>query len=108
MYKIIGADGREYGPITADQLRQWISEGRANAHTKVRPEGSADWKSLAEFLEFHGPLGVSAGTPPPISPPAVVNGATQPTGRGKEDSRGSTGYSARIPRHSQIHPRLYR
>ncbi len=38
MYKIIGADGKEYGPVTSEQVRQWITEGRANAQTKVQPE----------------------------------------------------------------------
>ena len=52
MYKIIGADGREYGPITADQLRNWIAEGRATAETRVQAEGSAQWKLLTEYLEF--------------------------------------------------------
>src|SRR5208282_3213056 len=52
MYKIIGADQKEYGPITADQLRQWISEGRINAHTKVQPEGAGVWKSVSELPEF--------------------------------------------------------
>ena len=28
MYKIIGADGKEYGPISAEQLRQWLNEDR--------------------------------------------------------------------------------
>src|SRR2546426_11491433 len=28
MYKIIGADQREYGPVSADQVRQWRSEER--------------------------------------------------------------------------------
>ena len=37
MYKIIGADGNEYGPITTEQLRQWLAEGRVNAQTKVPP-----------------------------------------------------------------------
>ena len=55
MYKIIGADGKEYGPVTAEQLRQWIQEGRANAQTRAQAEGSADWKSLAEFPEFGFP-----------------------------------------------------
>jgi len=31
VYKIIGADGKEYGPITAEQLRRWIAEGLAIA-----------------------------------------------------------------------------
>ena len=36
MYKIIGADLKEYGPVSVEQLRQWISEGRVNAQTKVQ------------------------------------------------------------------------
>jgi len=26
MYKIIGADQKEYGPVSADQLRQWLGQ----------------------------------------------------------------------------------
>ena len=57
MYKIIGADGREYGPITAEQLREWIAEGRANAQTRALAEGAAQWKTLTEYLEFAPALG---------------------------------------------------
>ena len=28
MYKIIGGDQKEYGPVTAEQLRLWVTEGR--------------------------------------------------------------------------------
>jgi GYF domain 2 len=69
MYKIIGADGREYGPITADQLREWIAEGRANAQTRAQAEGSAQWKPLTEYLEFAPALG---RTPPPVSVPGPI------------------------------------
>ena len=68
MYKIIGADGREYGPVAADQLRQWIREGRANAQTKVQPEGSAAWSTLGEVPEFADTLRAVGATPsvPPV------------------------------------------
>ncbi len=66
MYAIIGADGREYGPVTADQLRQWVLEGRANAQTKVRAEGATDWKSLEAFPELASCLRVQQG--PPLAP----------------------------------------
>jgi hypothetical protein len=72
MYKIIGADGKEYGPIPADGLRQWIAEGRANALTKVLPEGAADWKTLGELPEFALVLGAAAVptlAPGPITAP---------------------------------------
>ena len=36
MYEIIGADGKEYGPISFEQIRQWIAEGRVNAQTRVQ------------------------------------------------------------------------
>src|SRR5689334_4711376 len=52
MYKIIGNDGQEYGPVTADQIRAWIAAGRANAQSKVQLEGSTDWKPLSDFPEF--------------------------------------------------------
>jgi hypothetical protein len=52
MYKIIGADQKEYGPISADQLRQWIAEGRVNGSTQVQPEGATGWKTVSELPEF--------------------------------------------------------
>ncbi len=69
MYKIIGSDGREYGPITADQLREWIAEGRANAQTRALAEGAAQWKPLTEYLEFAPALG---RTPAPWPAPAPI------------------------------------
>ncbi len=69
MYKIIGADGREYVAASAEQLRQWIGEGRANAQTKAQASGETGWKNLADFPDFHAALGISAGVPPPVPPP---------------------------------------
>ena len=84
MYKIIGADGEEYGPISAGQIRQWISENRANRQTLVQAEGSADWKPLAVYPEFADAF--QPALPPtlpstqpaiptfaPITPPDVPN-----------------------------------
>jgi predicted nucleic-acid-binding Zn-ribbon protein len=51
-YKIIGADLMEYGPVSAEQIRQWIAEGRVNAETKLQAEGGGEWKRLAEVPEF--------------------------------------------------------
>jgi hypothetical protein len=66
MYKIIGADQRQYGPVSADQLRQWITEGRADGGTLVQAEGSTDWRPLAGLPEFAGLFaGQAAAAPPP-------------------------------------------
>jgi hypothetical protein len=73
MYKIIGADQKEYGPVTGDQLRQWIAEGRMNAQTRVRAEGSETWQPLSAFPEFAGiPGAAAAATPPPLSGETVA------------------------------------
>ena len=52
MYKIIGADQKEYGPVTADQINTWILEGRANHQTLAQAAGTSEWKTLAELPEF--------------------------------------------------------
>lgn len=61
MYKIIGADGKEYGPVSTDQLRQWLNEGRVNKQTRILVEGSTDWVTLGDVPELN-----------PTAPPAAV------------------------------------
>lgn len=53
MYKIRGGDGKEYGPVSADVVRQWIAEGRANEQTLVLPQGNVSWVSLGALSEFY-------------------------------------------------------
>jgi hypothetical protein len=52
MYMIIGGDGKEYGPVSAEQVRQWIATGRANGQTQAKAVDTPDWKPLAAFPEF--------------------------------------------------------
>jgi hypothetical protein len=63
-------DKKEYGPVTAEQLRQWIIEGRVNGQTSVWSEASGEWKPLSAFPEFTDLL-VSkpplASEPPPYA-----------------------------------------
>ena len=73
MYHIIGVDQKEYGPITAGQLRDWIAEGRANGQTKVRLEGSPDWKSLSDFPEFLEALSAKTAPVAYAGPPPLVD-----------------------------------
>jgi len=79
MYRIIGADGNQYGPISADQLRQWIAEGRANAQTKVLAEGTTEWKPLSEFPEFF-PSTAAPGTTASAPSPTPALPTMQPLG----------------------------
>jgi hypothetical protein len=76
MYKIIGADQKEYGPVSADQLRQWVTEGRVNGQTLICPEGQTEWKPLSAFAEF----GETLRTTPGLSPasPSGSSGGVPP------------------------------
>ena len=71
MYKVIGADQKEYGPVTAEQLRQWIAEGRVSLQTQVLPEGATEWKALGDLPEFAaaspGPVPAMRAMPAPSS-----------------------------------------
>ena len=72
MYKIIGADGKEYGPVSAEQLRQWLTEGRVNQQTRVLAEGGTDWKALGEVAEM-----ATSTLPPPPSPISSLRSSNQ-------------------------------
>lgn len=81
MYTIIGGDGREYGPVTADQIRQWLQAGRANLDTQAKASGTEEWRPLGQFPEFSGnlppPLDASIGAVPlqTDGPPLASAGA---------------------------------
>jgi hypothetical protein len=51
-YTIIGGDGKQYGPITGDDLRKWISEGRLNAQSLAKADSDAEFRPLATFPEL--------------------------------------------------------
>jgi hypothetical protein len=84
MYKILGADQKEYGPVSAEVVRQWIAERRASAQTRVRAEGTTEWKPLSEVQEFRDAL----ATPPSLpsvqaaSTPLEAGPAPQPVRTG--------------------------
>ena len=71
MYKIIGSDQKEYGPVSTDQMLRWIAEGRVNGQTLVQVEGQADWRSLATFPELAVLTGAPATPVPTVSPDRV-------------------------------------
>ena len=73
MYRIIGGDGREYGPVTAAQIAQWIAQNRANGLTRVKAEGATTWLPLAETPEF-----AALFAPSPIPPPAAAAEPAEP------------------------------
>lgn len=75
MFTIIGGDGKEYGPVAADEIRTWISAGRANLDTQAKPVGSTEWHRIGDIPELN------PATPP--TPPLTTDGGAaaeaQPT-----------------------------
>lgn len=68
MYKIIGTDGRPYGPVNAEQIQRWAAENRVNAQTLVQIEGTNEWKPLAVIPELAAGL---KPAPAPLAPPSL-------------------------------------
>jgi Domain of unknown function (DUF4190)/GYF domain 2 len=66
MYKVIGSDGKTYGPVSAAVLREWLVAGRLDHRTPVLPDGATEWTYLGLLPEF---ARENNGTPPVISPP---------------------------------------
>jgi len=65
-YKIIGSDGNEYGPVTLDQLKDWIHEGRLDGETQVQRSDQNAWGPAASLSE----LGLTSSPPPALAPPS--------------------------------------
>jgi hypothetical protein len=72
MYKITGADGKEYGPVSMEQVRRWIRENRVNAQTKVQPEGATEWQLLGSLPEFADALAAKTASTAPPTPDSLL------------------------------------
>jgi uncharacterized RDD family membrane protein YckC len=75
MFTILGADGKEYGPVTAGKLHEWIAGGRANMQTKARREGETEWKTLGDFPELSQFGKTSGPSAPPVAELPVLPSA---------------------------------
>jgi hypothetical protein len=78
MYKIIGGDQKEYGPVDFDQLASWIRDNRANGQSLVQREGGP-WVPMGTLPEFAsllagGAPGASLGASQSPSDPAPPGG----------------------------------
>ncbi|MCX6881454.1 MAG: GYF domain-containing protein [Verrucomicrobia bacterium] len=83
-YDMIGGNGNAYGPVSADQIRRWVSEKRANAGTHIRLSGLVEWGPISSFSEFNSSFpelhptqeselteDVEAEIPPPATPASL-------------------------------------
>lgn len=71
MYTIIGIDGKEYGPVNLDQMRQWITQSRINSQTRVRADDASEWRTASEVPEIAALFPTTKGTTSPTVPPVL-------------------------------------
>lgn len=62
VYKIIGGDGREYGPATLEEIRGWCEDGRVGGGTPVWRDDELRWQPARNREELRWDL----PQPPPI------------------------------------------
>jgi hypothetical protein len=70
-YKLLGGDGQQYGPVTAEQFRAWVRDGRADAQTQVMRSDQSGWRAAHTFPEFNLAVPAVAPTTPSINSPAA-------------------------------------
>jgi GYF domain 2 len=73
-YTIIGGDQKEYGSVTSDDLRKWITDGRLNAQSLAKEENDTEWRPLSAFPEFADVLATGSAPPPPLAAPMAGAG----------------------------------
>ncbi len=67
MYKIIGGDQKEYGPVPLEGIVEWIRGNQANGQTLVQKEGGP-WVPLGTLPEFAPYLPAAPGMASPPTP----------------------------------------
>src|SRR5687767_9227511 len=87
MFHVLGGDDKEYGPVSTDQVRQWITQRRLSAHSLARRDDEgmraagqrsqeeAGWKPLSLFPEFASALAAPTFVPR-VVPEAEGSGKT--------------------------------
>jgi hypothetical protein len=82
MYKVIGVDGKEYGPVSLELLTQWAAQGRINSQTRVLPAGASEWKAAVDVPELASLFAAPSLPLPGTSSPPPGGGYPQGTRQG--------------------------
>jgi hypothetical protein len=64
LFKIVGADKKIYGPVSGQELAQWMAEGRVTLSTLIQKIGNKKWQQVAELLTKDLPQEIPL--PPPL------------------------------------------
>lgn len=77
-YRIVGTDGKIYGPVTVELLRQWLAQRRVDNRTPVLLDGASDWTVLGLLPEFAADFPAAQPASPPPFPSAAPGVAGAP------------------------------
>ena len=75
-YRIVGQDGKTYGPVAAETIRAWLAQGRVDSRTPIFLAGAADWTFVGLLPEFspHATLPTPGPLRPDLAPAKKNNG----------------------------------
>jgi Domain of unknown function (DUF4190)/GYF domain 2 len=51
-YRIVGQDGKTYGPVAEEKIREWLAQGRIESRSPIFVEGAGDWTFVGLLPEF--------------------------------------------------------
>lgn len=79
-YKVLGPDGKEYGPVTLTEINIWLREGRINGETQVTRSDINYWSPAAHYSELEMPGAVTTAPAPAVRMVATASSpvAVQP------------------------------
>lgn len=72
LYKIIGGDGREYGPVELHELEAWVADGRVGAGTTVWRSDQSVWLPASQWSELADALEQSPLATKPVEPETTM------------------------------------
>ena len=90
-YFLIGTDGRQYGPLSQDDVFTWLTDGRASRYSRARRETEAQWAALRDMPEFE-----EATRPPHMGGAAVGNSRDDTQGGSESPSEPVSGRRMRL------------
>ena len=69
LFKIVGADKKIYGPVSGQELLQWMTEGRVTLSTLIQKIGNKKWQQVAELIAKELPKDIPI--PPALRRPFI-------------------------------------
>ena len=78
-YMVRGADGKQYGPVSLEQLNRWISESRLKGEQEIKRSDMQYWAAAKSFEELSPMFGLAVSAPAPSGATATVAAPTPQT-----------------------------